>query len=269
MQILATADGTGNGPSNSTGVETRYRFSAERASSEEAGKVRLEYQPTSSSSWFRVYGSELNATGSTHVTIPEKANVRAVAEKATWDGWLDPEPQDFNEPAIGDETVASQEADPTVAATLLERQTAILDLLRGVLAGFDDDDQVRVEGVTTEAVILLTDATTANTTPAQTAEFFRGVLVFLNIDSLGGTSPSINATIQRQDPSSGNWEDTLSTGDLTTAGIHSIEIHPSIANVGGNTKSALLGREWRVDVTVDTSDGDETYQYDLSYVHVQ
>lgn len=114
---------------------------------------------------------------------------------------------------------------------------------------------------------LITDATSAQTTSAQTSGVYKGVMVFVNIDDISGTSPELTARVQRKTPG-GVAQDILSTGTLTSSGLTTLQVHPSLSDSANARAGELLGREWQVDVALKTSAGNESYQYDIEYVYV-
>ncbi|MCS4157670.1 hypothetical protein [Salinibacter ruber] len=118
-----------------------------------------------------------------------------------------------------------------------------------------------------EKGILITDATSARTTDTQTSGAYKGVMVFVNVNNIGGTSPELTARIQRKTPG-GVVQNVISTGALTASGLSTLQVHPSLSDSSNKRAGELLGREWRVDVGIKTSAGDESYQYDIEYTYV-
>lgn len=164
----------------------------------------------------------------------------------------------INEPSAGDRRLKAD----IEAATPIRGGASLQDIIDAV------DQSALAQRSVNEEGTLLTDATTAQTTAVQTSGEYKGVMLFVNIDSISGTSPSLTAKIQRETPG-GVYQDVLSTGALSNSGLTTLQVHPSLTDAANEKAGELLGRDWRVDVILDTADGDESYQYDIEYTYVQ
>lgn len=112
---------------------------------------------------------------------------------------------------------------------------------------------------------IATGETDASNSPfAFTVRNGTGIVLYLHVDSTGGTSPSIEAAVDRIDPVSGATEEVIRTSALSSAGLATVQVHPALPNSANATAGELPPRNGQIRIILDTADGDETYQYDLA-----
>lgn len=97
---------------------------------------------------------------------------------------------------------------------------------------------------------------------------YRGVIVFLDVTSVGGTSPELTVTIQGRSPT-GSYYDILVGATVTATGLATpLIVYPSVAAVANEKEDQPLPPRWRINVDTDATTGDETYDYDVAYAYV-
>lgn len=121
------------------------------------------------------------------------------------------------------------------------------------LAGQGDSNGYLMVGGVQNLQIFTSQAYTATTGSSQTANRnFRGVLLYLNVTAVSGTSPTLTVQLQGKDPSSGNWfAVAAATSAVTAMGQYVYVFYP-----GATTGSATLGvstvlpANWRVNAVI-------------------
>ena len=103
------------------------------------------------------------------------------------------------------------------------------------------------------ALAARTDTTTNS--PDQDSKGSRGVHISLDINTVSGTTPTLNVKVQRKDPISSNYVDLPggAFGERTAAhadATFGLTIYPGIAETSDVSVSDVLGDDWRVVATI-------------------
>jgi hypothetical protein len=77
----------------------------------------------------------------------------------------------------------------------------------------------------------------------------RGVLVFINISAITGTSPTLTVSIKGLD-SNGNAYTILQSAALTATGLTVLRVYPSLTAVANTTANDIIPVSWRIDTTI-------------------
>lgn len=98
---------------------------------------------------------------------------------------------------------------------------------------------------------------------------YRGVLVFINIDAISGTTgtaESVTVTIRGRD-FDGTVYTILASAALVATGLVVLRVYPGLTAAANLTVSDVLPPVW--DLLVATpSDGNQAYDYDLSFAYI-
>jgi|SRR5579864_7237440 len=77
--------------------------------------------------------------------------------------------------------------------------------------------------------------------PQYTPMWARGIKVFINVTAIGGTNPSLLVAVYGYDPvAKTNYSQILINAGVTTTGLSTLTVHPSLANVANVVQNDLL-----------------------------
>lgn len=73
-----------------------------------------------------------------------------------------------------------------------------------------------------------------------------GVLVYIDIDAISGTSPTLTVTIQGKSPVSGEYHTILASPALTATGLTILRVYPGLTAAANSIANDVLPSSWRV-----------------------
>lgn len=98
----------------------------------------------------------------------------------------------------------------------------------------------------TTALITHTAASAGVTGASQGAGSAKGVLVYIDIDTITGTSPTLTVTIQGVSPVSGEVHTVLASSALTAAGLTVLKVYPGLTASANLAANDILPSTWRI-----------------------
>lgn len=102
-----------------------------------------------------------------------------------------------------------------------------------------------------EAVVVSSAArTTSGQSSAIDNESAVGALFIVDVSSVSGTSPTLDVSIEAQDPASGAWVTIATMSTISTTGTNLLTIHPAVTESAGRKVSDVLPRRFRVAWTI-------------------
>lgn len=108
-----------------------------------------------------------------------------------------------------------------------------------------------------------TDSGSPFTHGPQNLAQFKGVRLFLDISAASGTTPTLDAKVQVQDPATGEWADlpgaSWAQQTTTTAAPLPLTIYPGVAETANESVNDLVGEKLRVHVTIGGTTPSFTY----------
>ena len=114
-------------------------------------------------------------------------------------------------------------------------------------------------------------STTAPTVSDQVNSLYRGLLFFININTISGssgTAESVTVTIEGRSPVGTNeYYTILVSAVLVATGLTVLEVYPGIAETSNVAVNTVLPPTWRVTIATP-SDGDQAYDYDLGFAYI-
>lgn len=78
----------------------------------------------------------------------------------------------------------------------------------------------------------------------------RGVVLFIDITTLTGTTPTVTVNLQLLDVVSGNWVTVASSAALNATGESTLTVYPGIAATANVAINGVIGRTWRAQAVV-------------------
>lgn len=100
---------------------------------------------------------------------------------------------------------------------------------------------------------------------------FLGVLVFININTItgsSGTAESVTVTIEGLSPvGTDEFYTILASSALTATGLTVLRVYPGLVAAANLTVNDVLPASWRVSSDV-TTDGDQAYDVDIGFVYI-
>lgn len=100
---------------------------------------------------------------------------------------------------------------------------------------------------------------------------FLGVLVFININTItgsSGTAESVTVTIEGLSPvGTDEYYTILASAVLTATGLTVLRVYPGLVAAANLTVNDVLPASWRVSSDV-TTDGDQAYDVDIGFVYI-
>ena len=106
---------------------------------------------------------------------------------------------------------------------------------------------------------LATRTATVTNSDDQESNGAKGVYLSLDINTVSGTSPTLNVKVQRKDPISGNYVDITGGAFAERTGSHAnstfgLTIYPTGAAQDNLVVPDVLGLDWRVVATIGGTD---------------
>ena len=98
-------------------------------------------------------------------------------------------------------------------------------------------------------IVTLTAASAGTTGASLDASMGRGVIVFVNISAISGTTPSLTVTIKGLD-SNGNAYTILASSALTATGLTVLKVYPALTAAANAVANDILPVNWRIDTAI-------------------
>ena len=98
----------------------------------------------------------------------------------------------------------------------------------------------------TTALISHSAASTGVNGPEQGAGSAKGVLIYIDIDAISGTSPTLTVTLQGKSPVSNEYHTILASAALTATGLTILKVYPGLTAAANAAVSDILPSVWRV-----------------------
>ena len=102
-----------------------------------------------------------------------------------------------------------------------------------------------------QATINLVASGASQTGPVQDGSFGRGLLVFVNVTALAGTTPSLTVTIKGVDPVSGATYTILTSAAITATGFTVLKVYPTLPAAANLTAQDVLPPNFQITATVN------------------
>jgi hypothetical protein len=96
------------------------------------------------------------------------------------------------------------------------------------------------------ALITHTAASAGVTGGDQDGSQHKGILVFINITAISGTSPTLTVTLEGKDEVSGQHYTILASAALNATGFTVLRVFPGLTASANLTASDVLPTNWRV-----------------------
>lgn len=126
--------------------------------------------------------------------------------------------------------------------------------------------------VNSEATVF---TSAARTVTVQSADFTnygaKGVILYLDLDAVTGTSPTMVLQVQMKDPISGDYIDVPGAAFASKATAQAntddtLTVYPGVTELANRLESAVLPRTWRVDATLGGSSPSFTFSLSATYI---
>lgn len=99
-------------------------------------------------------------------------------------------------------------------------------------------------------IITLTAAGSGSTTgTVQDGSNGRGILLFVNISAISGTTPTLTVTLKGLDPN-GNAYTILASSALNATGLTVLKVYPALTAAANAVANDVLPVSWRIDTTI-------------------
>ncbi len=96
-------------------------------------------------------------------------------------------------------------------------------------------------------LVTLSAASAGVNSAVQLNNFYRGVLVGIDVTAITGTSPTLTVTIEGVDPVTNTATFTvLASASITTTGYTTLVVYPGVAVTANETASTVLPYNWKV-----------------------
>lgn len=113
---------------------------------------------------------------------------------------------------------------------------------------YNETNWDRYRGNTTRSLEASSAKTASGQTAALTNHNARGIMLFVNVSAITGTTPTLAVRLQAQDLVSSGWVDIPGavTASITATGLTLLTIYPGVVEVANQRISAPLPRVFRV-----------------------
>lgn len=157
---------------------------------------------------------------------------------------------------------------PTAAASadaLANPTVTKIDALSSLFNGTTWD---RARGNTAVTVETSTARTATGTGTTQTNFNSSGVILFINVSTVSGTTPTLAVRVQVQDPVGAGWVDVPGavTASITGGGLFMLAVYPGATVAANAAVSYPLPRIWRVAWTIGGTTPSFTFSVGAQYV---
>lgn len=100
------------------------------------------------------------------------------------------------------------------------------------------------------SLLTLTAATTGTTGSDMNAANFKGVIVFIDIDTITGTIPTLTVTLQGKSARGGEYYTILTSAALGAAGATALRVYPGLVGAANLTANDILPPTYRVTTAI-------------------
>lgn len=100
------------------------------------------------------------------------------------------------------------------------------------------------------AVITHTAAAAGVTGFDMNAAQFKGVLLFIHVSAITGTTPTLTVTIEGKAPGSGQYYTVLQSAALSAAGLTVLRVYPGLTGAANLTANDILPASYRVTTAI-------------------
>lgn len=116
----------------------------------------------------------------------------------------------------------------------------------------------------TNEFVVVDGATGAFTSSDMQNLGYRGVLVFINVESV--SVDSITVTVEgKSNVGSDEYYTILTSAAIGSAGLTVLEIYPGIAETANVSVNTVMPANWRITAAVG---GGGSYDYDIGFVYI-
>lgn len=102
----------------------------------------------------------------------------------------------------------------------------------------------------TGAIITHTAAAAGVTGPDIDGDNYTGVLIFVDITALTGTTPTMTVTVEGKSASSGKYYTILASAALNAVGLTVLRIYPALTAAANLTANDIIPSTFRVSTTI-------------------
>jgi hypothetical protein len=97
---------------------------------------------------------------------------------------------------------------------------------------------------------------------------WKGILLFINVSAVSGTNPTLQVSIQIQDPISQSWIQIpgVITPILSAQGLVTLAVGPGVTPIANQQISAYISNVWRAAVTVGGTNPSFTISIQSIYI---
>ena len=111
--------------------------------------------------------------------------------------------------------------------------------------------------INSEATVLASQVLPENDTNSadQTNKYAKGVLLFLDVTAVSGTSPTLDVKLQAKDPVTNSYVDIPGAAFSQKTGVStdSLTVYPGVAETANRSVSDVIPLTWRAVATVGGS----------------
>jgi hypothetical protein len=100
------------------------------------------------------------------------------------------------------------------------------------------------------ALITHTTASAGVTGGDQDGSQHKGILVFVRISAITGTSPTLTVTIEGKDATSGQYYTVLASAALNATGLTVLKVYPGLTASANVAVNDVLPPNWRVKTAI-------------------
>ena len=103
-----------------------------------------------------------------------------------------------------------------------------------------------------QALLTLTAANAAAAPTSQDIDVsnYGGILLYINITAISGTSPTLTVTIQGKDDVSGQYHTILASAALTATGMTVLRVYPRLTAAANLTANDVLAKTIRITTAI-------------------
>jgi len=135
--------------------------------------------------------------------------------------------------------------------------------------GFGGTYWERWRNNTAATVLASATRTTSGASSDQTNFNARGIIVFVKVTAVSGTSPTLDVAVQAKDPTTGYYKDILRIPQFTTTGTLTGVLYPGATDAAAlfeAENNVPLPRKWRIGYTIGGTNPSFTFSVGVSYI---
>lgn len=98
--------------------------------------------------------------------------------------------------------------------------------------------------------LITHSAASAGVTGDDNSTSARGILLYVHVSAISGTTPTLTVTLSGKSPVSGQYHTVLASAAINATGLTVLKVYPGLTAAANSVASDVLPATWRVSTAI-------------------